>query len=149
MSKDGYTPRQTASGEFRAYVKDHVALALGVLTIASILVGLVLYVGSKAPASAIVALKESTNKRIDTKIQTAITAHSSVNAHHGVSGMIVRYAPSKVEYIMLKARVDQIERRHSEWRKEIKENLREIKATLRDMSMRLPPRRRRHRRKSP
>lgn len=82
---------------------------------------------------------------VKTAVVDAIKAHEGKMAHHGVSGLVQRYAPSRVEFVHLKARVEQMERRNAEHRKEIKDALREIKASLRELSQRLPRRRWRRR----
>ena len=142
------TPQPINFGE---HIKLIIAVALGLIAIVTTVGSMAVKLYGKASSSdvielgkattaAFVAAKESTSKRIDRHVARAIQAHSSVNAHHGVSGMIVRYAPSKVEFFLLKQRVAQIEQRHSQWRKDIKDNFKEIKATLRTIRERLPHR---------
>lgn len=145
---DGYAPRSSPSGEMMAYAKSHWDTLAKIVGICVVLVGMITYIDRKAPAADVIALskgttaalaaaKETTSKRIDSRIARAMVAHSAVNAHHGVPGMIVRFAPSKVEFLLLKARVDQMERRGRERHKEIKDDFKEIKGTLKDMSKRL------------
>lgn len=141
------------------HVKLILGLILGLMAIIGSIVGIANDLSSRATKATVTQLEKSLvgklddqersiRKRGDAQLTRALQAHEAKNAHHGVSGMIVRYAPSQVQFVHLKARVEQIERRNAEWRRDVKDSLKEIKRAIKQMAERLPRSPRIHRRQS-
>ena len=91
---DGHTPENSPSGEFYSRVKDKYQLWIWAIGLFIASVPLVAYLG-----------KLPTDAQVKTAIAEAIAAHSSKMAHHGVSGMITRYAASKSDLADLRGDV--------------------------------------------
>lgn len=129
-----------SSKEIWNHLQGPVGVVVGFITILAAYTGLVIHVGGKAPHADLTAVKESIPKAIS----TAIVAHEAKNAHHGVAAMIARYAPSRIDFALLRQRVTAMGRQTAESRREIRQTLREIKRALQDVQRRLPRRRYQH-----
>lgn len=132
---DGTKPRsKLSSGEFRAYVQSNLAAIVYGIAIVSSLVTLTLYIASKPSKDDVVEM---------------LKVHESKNAHHGVQQKILASAPTRIDFALLKHRVDALERRNAEWKKDVKQTLKDIKRAINRMARRLPRRRYKGRQNGP
>lgn len=130
MSEAAYTPRNSPSSEFRAYVQSNAATIASIVGALVVVVGLIVYI-ARLPTVA----------EVKTHCSDAIKAHEGKSSHHGVSGMIMRYSPSRVEYAELRIRVVQLEKLSESRHRDLKAGLKDIRLRLQSILERLPRRR--------